>query len=153
MPNEPITVVLSKNGWVRAAKGHDVDGKELSYKAGDEFKAQTLARTNQQVLFFDGEGKVYSLPGHVLPSARGQGEPLTGKLNPAEGVLFEAIVGGEPEQKVLLATDSGYGFIAKIEDLYVKNRNGKACIKLSENSHILPPSNTKSRAIICCLCH
>ncbi|AOW53279.1 TPA: DNA topoisomerase IV subunit A [Legionella pneumophila subsp. pneumophila] len=139
LPNEPITVVLSKNGWVRAAKGHDVDGKELSYKAGDEFKAQTLARTNQQVLFFDGEGKVYSLPGHVLPSARGQGEPLTGKLNPAEGVLFEAIVGGEPEQKVLLATDSGYGFIAKIEDLYVKNRNGKACIKLSEKSHILPP--------------
>ncbi|HAT1791440.1 TPA: DNA topoisomerase IV subunit A [Legionella pneumophila] len=139
LPNEPITVVLSKNGWVRAAKGHDVDGKELSYKAGDEFKAQTLARTNQQVLFFDGEGKVYSLPGHVLPSARGQGEPLTGKLNPAEGVLLEAIVGGEPEQKVLLATDSGYGFIAKIEDLYVKNRNGKACIKLSENSHILPP--------------
>ncbi|HAT9215096.1 TPA: DNA topoisomerase IV subunit A [Legionella pneumophila subsp. pneumophila] len=139
LPNEPITVVLSKNGWVRAAKGHDVDGKELSYKAGDEFKAQTLARTNQQVLFFDGEGKVYSLPGHALPSARGQGEPLTGKLNPAEGVLFEAIVGGEPEQKVLLATDSGYGFIAKIEDLYVKNRNGKACIKLSENSNILPP--------------
>ncbi len=139
LPNEPITVVLSKNGWVRAAKGHDVDGKELSYKAGDEFKAQTFARTNQQVLFFDGEGKVYSLPGHALPSARGQGEPLTGKLNPAEGVLFEAIVGGEPEQKVLLATDSGYGFIAKIEDLYVKNRNGKACIKLSENSHILPP--------------
>lgn len=139
LPNEPITVVLSKNGWVRAAKGHDADGKELSYKAGDEFKAQTLARTNQQVLFFDGEGKVYSLPGHALPSARGQGEPLTGKLNPAEGVLFEAIVGGEPEQKVLLATDSGYGFIAKIEDLYVKNRNGKACIKLSENSHILPP--------------
>ncbi|HAT8859231.1 TPA: DNA topoisomerase IV subunit A [Legionella pneumophila subsp. pneumophila] len=139
LPNEPITVVLSKNGWVRAAKGHDVDGKELSYKAGDEFKAQTLARTNQQVLFFDGEGKVYSLPGHALPSARGQGEPLTGKLNPAEGVLFEAIVGGEPEQKVLLATDSGYGFIAKIEDLYVKNRNGKACIKLSENSHILSP--------------
>ncbi|HEH5972754.1 TPA: DNA topoisomerase IV subunit A [Legionella pneumophila] len=139
LPNEPITVVLSKNGWVRAAKGHDVDGKELSYKAGDEFKAQTLARTNQQVLFFDGEGKVYSLPGHALPSARGQGEPLTGKLNPAEGILFEAIVGGEPEQKVLLATDSGYGFIAKIEDLYVKNRNGKACIKLSENSHILPP--------------
>ncbi|HAT1596381.1 TPA: DNA topoisomerase IV subunit A [Legionella pneumophila] len=139
LPNEPITVVLSKNGWVRAAKGHDVDGKELSYKAGDEFKAQTSARTNQQILFFDGEGKVYSLPGHALPSARGQGEPLTGKLNPAEGVLFEAIVGGEPDQKVLLATDSGYGFIAKIEDLYVKNRNGKACIKLGENSHVLPP--------------
>ncbi|KGP63761.1 DNA topoisomerase IV subunit A [Legionella norrlandica] len=139
LPNEPITVVLSKNGWVRAAKGHDIDGRDLSYKAGDEFKTQTLARTNQQILFFDGEGKVYTLPGHSLPSARGQGEPLTGKLNPAEGVLFEAIVGGEPEQKVLLASDGGYGFIANVSDLYVKNRNGKACIKLSENCRILPP--------------
>lgn len=139
LPNEPITVVLSKNGWVRAGKGHDVDGRELSYKAGDEFKAQALARSNQQILFFDSEGKVYSLPGHVLPSARGQGEPLTGKLNPAEGMLFEAIAGGEPEQLLLLASDAGYGFIAKISDLYVKNRNGKACIKLSQNSLILPP--------------
>ncbi|MCW8409044.1 DNA topoisomerase IV subunit A [Legionella sp. PATHC035] len=139
LPNEPITVVLSKKGWVRAAKGYDVIGSELSYKAGDEFKAQAMARSNQQILFFDSEGKVYSLPGHVLPSARGQGEPLTGKLNPAEGALFEAVVGGEPEQLVLLACDAGYGFIAKIADLYVKNRNGKACIRLPEASLILPP--------------
>ncbi|MCW8445245.1 DNA topoisomerase IV subunit A [Fluoribacter gormanii] len=139
LPNEPITVVLSKKGWVRAAKGYDVIGSELSYKAGDEFKAQAMARSNQQVLFFDSEGKVYSLPGHVLPSARGQGEPLTGKLNPAEGALFEAVVGGEAEQLVLLACDAGYGFIAKIGDLYVKNRNGKACIKLPESSQILSP--------------
>ncbi|WP_454781550.1 DNA topoisomerase IV subunit A [Legionella sp. WA2022007384] len=139
LPNEPITVVLSKKGWVRAAKGYDVIGSELSYKAGDEFKAQAMARSNQQILFFDSEGKVYSLPGHVLPSARGQGEPLTGKLNPAEGALFEAVVGGEAEQLVLLAGDAGYGFIAKVGDLYVKNRNGKACIKLPESSHILSP--------------
>ena len=139
LPNEPITVVLSKNGWIRAGKGHDVDGKELNYKAGDEFKAQALARSNQQIVFFDSEGKVYSLPGHALPSARGQGEPLTGKLNPAEGMVFEAIVGGEPEQKVLLASDAGYGFIAKVSELYVKNRNGKACVKLSTNSRVLPP--------------
>ncbi len=139
LPNEPITVVLSKNGWVRAAKGHDVVGTELSYKAGDEFKAQALGRSNQQIIFIDSEGKVYSLPGHALPSARGQGEPLTGKLNPAEGMHFEAMVGGEPEQKVLLASDAGYGFVAKVGDLYVKNRNGKACIKLSPNSRILPP--------------
>ncbi|STY32214.1 DNA topoisomerase IV subunit A [Legionella worsleiensis] len=139
LPNEPITVVLSKNGWVRAAKGHDVLGTELAYKAGDEFKAQACARSNQQIIFFDSEGKVYSLPGHALPSARGQGEPLTGKLNPAEGMTFEAMVGGEPEQRVLLASDAGYGFIAKVSDLYVKNRNGKACIKLSENSQILSP--------------
>lgn len=139
LPNEPITVVLSKNGWIRAAKGHDIKGQELSYKAGDEFKAQTTGRSNQQILFFDSEGKVYSLPGHVLPSARGQGEPLTGKLNPAEGMLFEALTGGEPEQKVVLISDAGYGFIATISDLYVKNRNGKACIKLPENARILTP--------------
>lgn len=139
LPNEPITVVLSKNGWIRAAKGHDINGRELSYKAGDEFKAQAMGRSNQQILFFDSEGKVYSLPGHVLPSARGQGEPLTGKLNPAEGILFETLAGGEPDQLILLATDAGYGFIAKIGELYVKNRNGKSCIKLSQNSLILPP--------------
>lgn len=139
LPNEPITVVLSKNGWVRAAKGHDINGNELAYKAGDEFKAQAIARSNQQIIFFDGDGKVYCLPGHSLPSARGQGEPLTGKLNPAEGVLFETVVGGEPEQLVLLASDAGYGFIAKISELYVKNRNGKACIKLSAGSRILAP--------------
>lgn len=139
LPNEPITVVLSKNGWIRAAKGHDIDGRELGYKAGDEFKAQTSARTNQQIVFFDSEGKVYSLPGHALPSARGQGEPLTGKLNPAEGVSFETMIGGELEQKVLIASDAGYGFIAKLGDLYVKNKNGKACIKLSPNSHLLTP--------------
>ncbi len=139
LPNEPITIVLSKNGWVRAAKGHDINGKDLGYKAGDEFKSQTLARSNQQILFFDSEGKVYNLPGHSLPSARGQGEPVTGKLNPAEGQVFEAIVGGEPEQKLLLACDAGYGFIATINELYVKNRNGKACIKLLNNSRILPP--------------
>lgn len=152
LPNEPITVVLSKNGWIRAAKGHDIDGKELSYKAGDEFKAQANGRSNQQILFFDSEGKVYSLPGHALPSARGQGEPLTGKLNPAEGMLFEAVVGGDIEQKVLLASDAGYGFIAKIGDLYVKNRNGKACIKLSTNSLIVPPRIIPAREEVYVAC-
>lgn len=139
LPNEPITVVMSKKGWVRAAKGHEADGRELNYKAGDEFKAQVAARSNQQILFFDSEGKVYSLPGHALPSARGQGEPLTGKLNPADGMVFEAITGGDPELRVVLASDAGYGFVAKMSDLYVKNRNGKACIKLLKNSHVLSP--------------
>jgi topoisomerase-4 subunit A len=139
LPNEPITVVLSHKGWIRAAKGYDVDGRELSYKSGDEFKAQTNARSNQQVIFFDTEGKVYTLPGHVLPSARGQGEPLTGKLNPAEGMAFTALLCGEPEDWVLLATDAGYGFITQLKELYVKNRNGKACLKLPANSQVLPP--------------
>lgn len=139
LPNEPITVVLSQKGWVRAAKGHDISGKELSYKAGDEFRAQTQARTNQQILFFDSEGKVYSLTGHTLPSARGQGEPLTGRLKPSEGMFFEALIAAEPEDRVLLASDAGYGFVAKASGLYVKNKNGKACLKLPENSKILPP--------------
>lgn len=139
LPNEPITVVLSQKGWIRAAKGYDIDGRELSYKAGDEFKAQTNARSNQQVVFFDSEGKVYTLPGHVLPSARGQGEPLTGKLNPADGMSFEGLISGEPEDWVLLASDAGYGFITQLQELYVKNRNGKACIKLPANSRVMPP--------------
>ncbi|CDZ76189.1 DNA topoisomerase 4 subunit A [Legionella massiliensis] len=139
LPNEPITVVLSQKGWIRAAKGYDIDGRELSYKAGDEFKAQTNARSNQQVVFFDSEGKVYALPGHVLPSARGQGEPLTGKLNPADGMSFQALISGDANDWVLLASDAGYGFITRVEELYVKNRNGKACIKLSKNSVVLPP--------------
>ncbi|WP_133128117.1 DNA topoisomerase IV subunit A [Legionella nagasakiensis] len=139
LPNEPITVVLSQKGWVRAAKGYDINGRDLTYKAGDEFKTQANARTNQQVVFFDTEGKVYSLPGHALPSARGQGEPLTGKLNPAEGMLFEALISGEPEDWVLLASDAGYGFLTQIKELYVKSRNGKTCLKLPEHSKVLAP--------------
>lgn len=139
LPNEPITVVLSKKGWIRAAKGFDIDGKTLSYKSSDEFQAQTNARSNQQVVFFDGEGKVYNLLGHALPSARGQGEPLTGKLNPADGMSFVALTSGEPDDRVFLATDAGYGFVTELKDLYVKNRNGKACLKLSPNSQMLPP--------------
>lgn len=139
LPNEPITVVLSQKGWVRAAKGLDIDGQTLSYKSGDEFKAQTNARSNQQVVFFDSEGKVYTLPGHVLPSARGQGDPLTGKLNPADGATFVALISGEPDDWVLLSNDAGYGFLTQLKELYVKNRNGKACFKLPSNSQILPP--------------
>ena len=139
LPNEPITVVLSQKGWVRAAKGFDVDGQTLSYKSSDAFRAQTNARSNQQVVFFDSEGKVYNVPGHVLPSARGQGEPLTGKLNPADGMSFVALLCGDPEDWVLLCNDAGYGFVTQLKDLYVKNRNGKACLKLPSNSQILPP--------------
>ena len=139
LPNEPITVVLSEKGWIRAAKGFDIDGETLGYKAGDAFKAQTSARSNQQIVFFDSVGKVYALPGHVLPSARGQGEPLTGKLNPVDGASFVALISGEPDDSVLLATDAGYGFLTRLGDLHVKNRNGKACINLSSNARVMPP--------------
>ena len=152
LPNEPITVVLSQKGWARAAKGFDIDGQTLSYKSGDEFRAQTNARSNQQVIFFDSEGKVYTFSGHVLPSARGQGEPLTGKLNPAEGASFVALTSGEPDEWVLLSNDAGYGFITQLKELYVKNKNGKACLKLPENSHMLTPrllSNKEEQHLAC----
>lgn len=139
LPNEPITVILSQQGWIRAAKGFDIDGKALVYKAGDEFLAQTNARSNQQVLFWDNQGKVYALPGHTLPSARGQGEPLTGKLNPAEGDTFVALASGDQEDWVLLVSDAGYGFMVQLQALYVKNRNGKACLKLPTSAKMLPP--------------
>lgn len=144
LPNEAITVILSQNGWIRAAKGLEINGQELSYKSGDQFRAQTSARTNQQVVFFDSEGKVYSLPGHVLPSARGQGEPLTGKLNPADNATFCALIGGEPEDWIVVAHDKGYGFITQLQSLYVKSRNGRSCLKIIENSCILPPRVIKA---------
>ncbi len=139
LPNEPMTVVLSEKGWIRAAKGFDADGKALNYKAGDSFKAQVSARSNQQVIFLDSEGKAYSLPVHTLPSARGQGEPLTGKLNPSDGATFVALLAGKVEQQVLLASDAGYGFVTKIEELYVKSRNGRACLKLPAKASVLSP--------------
>ncbi len=152
LPNEPLTIVLSEKGWIRAAKGFDIKGSELSFKTHDAFKMQIPARSNQAVVFFDTDGKVYSLPAHQLPSARGQGEPLTGKLNPSEGASFAAMVSGEGCDWVLLMNDAGYGFATRLEQLYVKNRNGKACFKLPTHSLILPPktmSNKNNQWIAC----
>ena len=146
LPNEPITVVLSEKGWIRAAKGFDADGTALNYKAGDSFKAQTSARTNQQIIFLDSEGRAYSLPGHTLPSARGQGEPLTGKLNPSDGATFTALLTGEPQQKIILASDAGYGFVTQISDLYVKNRNGRTCLKLASDANVVTRLITNKKA-------
>ncbi|MCR9191450.1 MAG: DNA topoisomerase IV subunit A [Gammaproteobacteria bacterium] len=146
LPNEPITVIVSQQGWVRAAKGFDMDGTSLVYKAGDGFLADTNARSNQQVVFWDSEGKVYSLLGHVLPSARGQGEPLTRRLNPAEGASFVALTSGAPDDWILLVSDAGYGFRVQLQSLYVKNRNGKACLKLPEGARILSPKHCSAEA-------
>lgn len=139
IPNEPMTVILSERGWIRAAKGLDVDGKTLMYKTGDAFKLSVTGRRNQSVCFFDSEGKVYSLPGHLLPSARGQGEPLASQLNPAEGASFDTMICGDPEDWVMLMSTAGYGFRAQLRDLYVKNKNGKACMKLSAGMGVLNP--------------
>jgi topoisomerase-4 subunit A len=139
LPTEPVTVVLSSKGWVRAAKGHDIDPTTLSYKAGDGFMSAAIGRSNQPAIFFDSTGRTYSLPAHTLPSARGQGEPLTGKLNPPPGAEFIGVMLGESEQLYVLASDAGYGFIVKLSDLYGKNRAGKAALSLPKGSRALAP--------------
>lgn len=137
---EAITVVLSERGWIRAAKGHDIDVQKLSYKAGDAFLTQTQGKSNQNVIVIDDTGRAYSLQAHTLPSARTQGEPLSGRLNPPAGASFNAMLMGVEEQKYLLCTDAGYGFIGKLSDMQSKNKNGKALISVPNNAKILPPS-------------
>ncbi|MFQ3215733.1 DNA topoisomerase IV subunit A [Paraperlucidibaca sp.] len=138
-PAEPVTVVLSDKGWVRAAKGHDVDGTSLSYKAGDAFLVQALGKSNQQAIFMDSTGRSYSLLANTLPSARGQGEPLTTKLNPPAGAQFVCLIMGEISQRVLLSSNAGYGFVATLADMEAGNRNGKALLTLPAGSEVVAP--------------
>jgi topoisomerase-4 subunit A len=137
--NEPVTVVLSTGGFVRAAKGHDIDSRTLSYKTGDAFLASARGRSTQLAVFLDSTGRAYSLPAHTLPSARGQGEPLSGRLDPPDGAKFAGVAIGEPADKWLLATDAGYGFIVKLEDLHSRQRAGKAVLNLTDNAKVLCP--------------
>lgn len=139
MSVDPVTVVVSDKGWIRAAKGHDIDPVSLSYKAGDSFKFSVHGKSNQNVILIDSTGRSYSLPAHNLPSARGQGEPLSGRINPPSGATFEGMLMGQEEQRVLLASDAGYGFVAKLGDLLSKNKAGKALLTLPENARVLPP--------------
>jgi len=137
--NEPVTVVLSTGGFVRAAKGHEIDPRTLSYKTGDGFLAAAKGRSIQQAVFLDSTGRAYSLPAHNLPSARGQGEPLSGRLDPPDGAKFAGVAVGEPQDRWLLASDAGFGFIAKLEDLYARVRAGKAVLNLTEGAKVLCP--------------
>ncbi len=141
IPNEPVTVVLSEKGWVRAAKGHDIKAAELSYRAGDGFKAVAYGRSSQLAVFIDSTGRCYSLPAHALPSARSLGEPLSGRLTPPDGARFEGIMLGPPEALFLLASDAGYGFVAQLQDLYAKNKAGKAVLSLPPGAKVLPPAH------------
>lgn len=136
---EPVTVVLSSQGWVRSARGHDVDGAALSYKTGDSFKASAPGRSNQQAVFIDSVGRSYSLPAHTLPSARGQGEPLSGRLTPPAGATFEHVLLPADEQLYILASDAGYGFITKGEDMQARSRAGKALLTVPEGAKVLAP--------------
>ncbi len=139
LPTEPLTVVLSTMGWIRSAKGHDVDPSSLSYKAGDSFLAAAQCRSNQLAVFLDTTGRSYSIATHALPSARGQGEPLTGRLNPPAGARFISIVSGDETQMILLVSDAGYGFITPLSELYGKNKAGKAMLSLPAGALPLTP--------------
>jgi topoisomerase-4 subunit A len=139
VPSEPVTIVLSKNGWVRVAKGHEINPAEMNYKAGDGFAAAARARSNELVVFIDSTGRTYALPAHTLPTARGQGEPLSGRLKPADGARFVGVMGGDPDRLYLLASDSGYGFVARLGDMYARNKAGKATLSVPGGARVLPP--------------
>ncbi len=138
LSTEPVTIVLSERGWMRSAKGHDVDPRALQYKSGDGFKIAARGKSNQLAIFLDSTGRAYSLPAHTLPSARGQGEPVSGKVNPPSGATFEGVVIGDDDRDVLLASDAGYGFVAKLGDLISKNKSGKTILRLPKGSVLLP---------------
>jgi topoisomerase-4 subunit A len=139
IPAEPITVVLSQKGWVRAAKGHDIDPLSLSYRSGDGYQAHALGRSNQTAVFIDSTGRSYSLAAHSLPSARGLGEPLSGRLTPPDGATFAGALLGPPEAHAVLASEAGYGFACALEDLQAKNKAGKTILSVSEGG-VVPPS-------------
>ena len=140
LPTEAITIVLSESGWVRAAKGHDVDPASLNFRTGDRYATSVKARSNQQIVFLDSTGRSYSLPAHTLPSARGQGEPLSGRLQMPPNERFVAVLAGELEQPLLLSNSAGYGFITTLGNLLAKNKVGKALFNLPEGAEVLEPS-------------
>lgn len=137
--NEPLTVILSEKGWIRAAKGHDIDVASLNYRSGDSFLDAVKCRSTQPIYIFDSSGKVYTVSAHDLPSARTQGEPLTARLNPPAGAFFTHLLAGNPEDWVVLATQVGLGFKVQLQDLMTKNKAGKAVITLAEGAKLLKP--------------
>lgn len=145
IPTEPITVVLSEQGWVRSAKGHDLDPRELPFKAGDAFLQAARGKSNQLAVFLDSAGRTYSLPAHALPSARGQGEPLSSQLQTAPGASFAGMMLGGDEDLYLLATGSGYGFVARLGELRTNKRAGKSTLVVTPGARVLPPAPVRER--------
>ena len=139
LPTEPITVILSEKGWVRAAKGHEADARAFDYKTGDKFLQAARGKTNQLVVFLDSTGRSYTLPAHKLPSARGHGEPLASSLNPPPGATWAGVMMGDPNDLYLLASDAGYGFIGKLGELITDRRAGKAVLKVPKGAKALSP--------------
>ena len=140
VPSEPMTVVLSQKGWIRAAKGHEVDAAGLTYRDGDGLLVAVKTRSTQQVAFLDSQGRSYSTIVHGLPSARGNGEPLTGRFSPAAGAAFQAAASGDNEARFVLASSHGYGFVTRFENLTGRNKAGKAMLNLTPNANVLQPA-------------
>ena len=136
--------MLSTGGWVRSAKGHEVEPAGLSYKSGDAFQALARGRSLQSAVFIDSTGRTYTLPAHSLPSARGYGEPLSGRLDPPDGAKFAGVMIGEPEELWLLASDAGYGFTARLKDLITDRRAGKVVLNVPQNAQVLAPAPVPS---------
>ncbi|UCX05982.1 DNA topoisomerase IV subunit A [Shewanella glacialimarina] len=139
IPTEAVTVVLSDKGWVRCAKGHDVDPQSLSYKAGDSYLCSAIGKSNQAAVFVDSSGRAFATDSHTLPSARSQGEPITTRFNMAPGAVMRHVIMGEDEQCYLLASDAGYGFIGAYSDMVSRNKAGKALLSLPANAQVLTP--------------
>ena len=137
LSTEPVTIVLSERGWIRAAKGHDVDPVALQYKSGDSFKVSAHGKSNQQAIVLDSTGRSYSLPAHTLPSARGQGEPVSGRVAPPSGATFEGVVIGDEQADVLIASDAGYGFVCQMKDLVSNKKSGKTVLRCPKGSKLL----------------
>ncbi|MCW8831325.1 MAG: DNA topoisomerase IV subunit A, partial [Gammaproteobacteria bacterium] len=135
----PITVVLSAKGWARAAKGHEIDAEKLNYKSGDQYQAAATGRSNQMAVFIDSTGRAYTLPAHKLPSARGQGDPLTSYFTPPAGANFVSVMMGQPDDLYLLSSTFGYGFVARLGDMQAKTKSGKAVLNVGKEAKVLPP--------------
>src|SRR5436309_6538738 len=146
IPSEPVTVILSERGWVRAGKGHDLDPTALDYRAGDAFLHAAKGRSNQLAVFIDSAGRTYSLPAHELPSAKGHGEPLTSSLTPPPGATFVGVMMGEPDDLYLLTTDDGYGFVARLEEMQTRLKAGKAVVNVGKGASALRPQRVTDMA-------
>ncbi len=144
IPSEPTTVVLSRRGWVRAGKGHELDAKALNYKSGDEFQSFARGRSNANAMFLDSTGRVYSVPSHALPSARSLGEPLSGRIKPPDGAQFIAVMMGSDDDRYVLATTAGYGFVVRLGDIQTKARAGKAVLTVPKGAKVLMPTKVSS---------
>lgn len=144
LQTEPVTIILSQNGWIRSAKGHDFDPEKTKFKSGDSLLAHARIMSNRQIVVFDSTGKSYSLPAHTLPSARGVGEPLTGRLTIKSDAFITAMVTGDDTDHFLIFSDTGFGFITCFENLIAKSRTGKAILTLSKFARIMPPEPVKN---------